>query len=72
MNLAAITRFGENDPIADIFPSGGDGVFNFFDVAAFIQLFNAQDPRADLAAPAGTFNFFDVAAYIGLYNAGCP
>jgi hypothetical protein len=48
------------------------GSLNFFDVAAFIQLFNAQDPRADLAAPAGTFNFFDVAAYIGLYNAGCP
>jgi hypothetical protein len=48
------------------------GSLNFFDVAAFIQLFNSQDPRADLAAPAGTFNFFDVAAYIGLYNAGCP
>lgn len=48
------------------------GTLNFFDVAAFIQLYNTQEPRADLAAPIGTFNFFDVAAYIGLYNAGCP
>jgi hypothetical protein len=44
MNLAAITRFGENDPIADIFPSGGDGVFNFFDVVAYINAFNAGCP----------------------------
>ena len=45
---------------------------NFFDVSTFIQLYNAQDPRADLAAPNGSFNFFDVSAFIGLYNAGCP
>lgn len=48
------------------------GVLNFFDIAAFISLFNAGDGGADLAAPFGTLNFFDVAAYIGLYNAGCP
>ncbi len=48
------------------------GSLNFFDVAAFIQFYNAQDPRADLAAPIGVFNFFDVSTYIGLYNAGCP
>lgn len=49
-------------------PIGG---LNFFDVAAFIGLFNAQDISADLAEPVGQFNFFDVAAYIDLYNAGC-
>ncbi len=49
-----------------------DGLLNFFDVAAYIALYNADDPRADLAAPFGTLNFFDLAAYINLYNAGCP
>jgi hypothetical protein len=48
------------------------GALDFFDLAAFLQAFNAADPAADLADPAGVFNFFDVAAYIGLYNAGCP
>ena len=48
------------------------GSLNFFDLAAFIDLYSARDPAADLAAPFGVFNFFDVSAYIGLYNAGCP
>ncbi len=49
----------------------GDGVLNFFDVSVFMGLFNAQDPRADLAAPFGVWNFFDVSAFIGAYNGGC-
>ncbi len=48
------------------------GTLNFFDLAAYITLYNANDPNADLAAPFGTLNFFDLAAYIALYNAGCP
>ena len=48
------------------------GVLNFFDVAAYIGLYNAGDPSADLAAPLGSLNFFDVAAFIESYNAGCP
>lgn len=48
------------------------GTLNFFDLAAYIGLFNAGSPDADLAAPFGELNFFDVAAYLGLYNAGCP
>lgn len=51
--------------------AGPIGFLNFFDVAAFIDLYNQQDVSADLAEPVGTFNFFDVAAYIDLYNAGC-
>lgn len=47
------------------------GLLNFFDVATFISLYNAQDLSADLAEPVGVFNFFDVSAYIDLYNAGC-
>lgn len=49
-----------------------NGVLNFFDITAFIALFNAQDPDADIAAPSGQWNFFDIATYIGQFNAGCP
>jgi endonuclease I len=47
------------------------GTLNFFDLAAYLSLFTARDPAADLNNDA-LFNFFDVSAYIGLYNAGCP
>ena len=50
----------------------GNGLLNFFDVAAYIALYNAGDPAADLAPPFGVFNFFDIAAYMALYNDGCP
>lgn len=55
---------------ADLAPPFGS--LNFFDVAAFLGLFNANDPRADIAAPFGTINFFDLSTYIGWFNAGCP
>tara|TARA_R110000782_G_scaffold210192_5_gene298297 strand:+ start:784 stop:2922 length:2139 start_codon:yes stop_codon:yes gene_type:complete len=45
---------------------------NFFDLSAYLSLYNANDPSADLAAPFGTLNFFDLSAYLALYNAGCP
>lgn len=48
------------------------GELNFFDLAAYLALFNDQDPAADLAAPTGVFNFFDLASYLANYNAGCP
>tara|TARA_R110000782_G_scaffold45706_5_gene101288 strand:+ start:8693 stop:9394 length:702 start_codon:yes stop_codon:yes gene_type:complete len=48
------------------------GSLNFFDLAAFLSLFQTGDPAADLAAPTGVFNFFDLSAYLSLYNAGCP
>ena len=48
------------------------GTLNFFDVAAFIALYNAGDASADIAEPFGVLNFFDLAAYVGLYGAGCP
>jgi lysophospholipase L1-like esterase len=48
------------------------GTLNFFDLAAYLTLFNAQSPDADLAEPAGVLNFFDLAAYLGAFNAGCP
>ncbi len=48
------------------------GALNFFDVAAYIGLFNANDPAADLAAPFGLINFFDISEFIAQFNAGCP
>ncbi len=48
------------------------GTLNFFDISAYIGLFNAGDPAADLAEPFGTINFFDISAYIAAFNAGCP
>jgi hypothetical protein len=48
------------------------GVLNFFDVSAYLALYNAGDPAADFAAPFGALNFFDVSAFLASYNAGCP
>ncbi len=48
------------------------GVLNLQDVFAYLALFNAQDPAADLAEPIGTLNLQDVFGYLALFNAGCP
>lgn len=45
------------------------GVFNFFDIAAYIDLYGASDPAADYDQN-GTLNFFDIGRFIELYNAG--
>jgi hypothetical protein len=47
------------------------GTLNFFDVAAYLALYNAGDAAADVAAPFGTLNFFDISQYLASYNAGC-
>lgn len=47
------------------------GLLNFFDIAAFLDLYNSGNPLADIAEPVGTLNFFDISAFIDLYNAGC-
>jgi hypothetical protein len=48
------------------------GQLNFFDMTAYLDLYQAGDPQADIAAPFGTLNFFDVSAYVALFDAGCP
>jgi len=48
-----------------------DGTTDFFDVSAFIQLFQANDLAADFL-PDGQLNFFDIGAFIGAYASGCP
>ena len=47
------------------------GVLNFFDLAAYLDLYNAGDPAADWTGD-GLLNFFDLAAYLDDFNAGCP
>ncbi len=47
------------------------GTFNFFDVSAFLQAFDAGDPAADLNGD-GVHNFFDISDFLNLYNIGCP
>ncbi len=66
---AAVLAVAGSGCAADI---TGDGNLNFFDLAAYLDLFNAGDPAADLAPPSGTINFFDLAAYLDAFNAGCP
>lgn len=48
------------------------GTLNLFDVLAYLDRFNANEPSADLAAPFGTINFFDALAFISAFNASCP
>ena len=54
--------------IADVIP---DGTLDFFDVQAFLGLFAAHDPRADLNGD-GLLDFFDVLAFLNAFSAGCP
>jgi hypothetical protein len=49
----------------------GDGSLDFFDVSAFLNAFNAQDPIADFTGD-GLYDFFDVSAFLNSFNAGCP
>ena len=49
----------------------GDGTLDFFDISAFLQAFNAEDPIADMNAD-GQYDFFDVSVFLGAYSTGCP
>ncbi|MEO1008120.1 MAG: VCBS repeat-containing protein [Planctomycetota bacterium] len=48
------------------------GSLNIFDLLAYINLYNAGDMTADLAAPVGTLDFMDVMTAIQLIENGCP
>lgn len=60
-----------NERVSCIVDLNGDGVVNFFDVAAFLAAFGAEEPIADFNAD-GAFNFFDVAGFLELFQSGCP
>jgi subtilisin-like proprotein convertase family protein len=48
----------------------GDGNLDIFDVFAFIDAFNTQDPGADFNGDS-SFDIFDVFAFIDAFNTGC-
>jgi len=48
----------------------GDGLFNFFDVSAFLVAYQSQDPKADFNDD-GLINFFDVSAFLVSFQSGC-
>lgn len=57
-------------------PGGADlaapfGSLDVFDVLAFLALFDAQDPAADLATD-GQFTIFDVLSYLEQFDQDCP
>ncbi|MBL4592126.1 MAG: hypothetical protein JKY96_09230 [Phycisphaerales bacterium] len=68
----SVTLVIDDAPVGCAADITGEGNLNLQDVFAFLALFNAADPAADLAAPFGTFNLQDVFAYLALFNAGCP
>lgn len=47
------------------------GEVDLFDLIAFVTLFQAQDPAADVTGD-GVLDVFDVIEFVGAYDAGCP
>lgn len=58
-------------PVACRADLDGNGQLNFFDVALWLQSFNAQGPVADWNSD-GLFDFFDITAFLVAFNAVCP
>lgn len=48
-----------------------DGNLDFFDISAFLQAYNAQDPVADFNDDT-VFSFFDISAFLQAFGIGCP
>lgn len=48
-----------------------DGIYDFFDISAFLTAFNAQNPIADITGD-GVYDFFDISAFLSAFSAGCP
>ncbi len=69
VQIELCTLSGEGCCPADL---TGEGDLNLQDVFAYLGLYNAEDPQADLTEPFGVLNLQDVFAYLALFNAGCP
>ncbi len=48
----------------------GDGTLDLFDFLAFVNSFNAGDPKADCTADAA-LDLFDFLCFVNAFNAGC-
>lgn len=57
------------DPCVADFNS--DGSVNTLDVLAFLNAWNAEDPKADINGD-GSINTLDVLAFLNAWTAGCP
>lgn len=57
-----------SDCIADL---NGDGLYDFFDISAFLTAFANQNTIADFNND-NVFDFFDVSAFLTAYGTGCP
>ncbi|MDF1809755.1 MAG: GC-type dockerin domain-anchored protein [Phycisphaerales bacterium] len=55
-----LVGLGTGSPLADI---NGDGIINFFDIAAFINCVNTGAACADLNGD-GIVNFFDIQLFV--------
>ncbi|MEX0876274.1 MAG: GC-type dockerin domain-anchored protein, partial [Phycisphaerales bacterium] len=49
----------------------GSGALDFFDVSAFLNAFDSQDPAADFNGD-GNYDFFDLSSFLNAFDAGCP
>jgi cytochrome c peroxidase len=72
--IAAVTLLCGNGGCADapcLADLTGDGVLDFFDVAAFLQMISVGDPAADFDGD-GVISFFDIQAFLQAFSDGCP
>ncbi len=71
VDLGAI-EFGASTATAECAPDMiEDGVLDFFDVVAFISMWQARNPRADMNGDS-QHDFFDVLIYLEMFSNGCP
>lgn len=82
LGLRYVAAGYETEPDTPITTAGGlcpadmnfDAALDFFDLAEFLRLYNAEDPAADLF-PIGNgdqiFNFYDLSTFISLFGWGC-
>lgn len=66
-----ILPIADNDPCPSPPDFIDDDTLDFFDLSAYLTLFNNQDPQADLTDD-GSFDFFDLSMYLTLFGEGCP
>ncbi len=69
-NLAIWSPESVGGPCNDADLAEPFGELNFFDVSAFLMLFAAQNPAADLNGD-GSIDFFDVSTFLTQYLDGC-
>jgi hypothetical protein len=65
-----IARYGCLDTQACLPDLDGSGSLDLFDFLTFVNMFNAQDPKADIDGN-GAVDLFDFLGFVNLFNQGC-